>query len=53
MNQDEFEELMTSMQVGEKSSKPADADASPQKNTKIRATNQKNTLMNYFAKPKT
>ena len=53
VNQDEFEELMASMRVGEKSQKSADANGSPQKTAKDKTTKQQNTLMNYFAKPKT
>ncbi|KAF2234361.1 DHH family protein [Viridothelium virens] len=52
VNHDEFEELMASMRVGEKVSKPAETNGSPQKNTKNGTAKQKNTLMNYFAKPK-
>ncbi|KAL9094570.1 MAG: hypothetical protein Q9165_003129 [Trypethelium subeluteriae] len=53
VNHDEFEELMASMRVGEKASKPTETNGSPQKDSKNGTPKQKNTLMNYFAKPKT
>ncbi|KAI9658280.1 MAG: hypothetical protein M1821_002413 [Bathelium mastoideum] len=53
VREDEFEELMASMRVGEKAPKPATLNKSPQKMTKDKTPKQQNTLMNYFVKPET
>lgn len=49
---DHFEELLALMRIGEKAEKGDDQDGSPKKTRNSVESGQKNTLMNYFGKPK-